>query len=365
MAEKHDKGHALALTLTYRNDIDGNAPLGARAFCYDHFVIFKKRLAEAYYRKYEKRQEISWIACAENGSKKGRAHFHVVLFSKQPLEKLGAWSSKRAPVQFETEKRIDWQYWEHGFVYAQRPDAKGMAYCLVYGLKDQFGAAKSRGHKRETKSENFAAGIFRMSKIPPIGQEYLENQIKEWETQERLPTSLNIKVPDYSGYWYLSGKFRELALHACYKIASDYFAKHNKEIPQLTTLAASLNEKDLELLNGTEQQEPETAQEYADAISAAQRTKRGVLASREIVRQCGNYAPCNACQFGLERSAFEVKETSLYREFLAGREPSEQRFKDWQLDYRRTHKKPSGFCSGASEQGVRAAFAAYRTGGLN
>ena len=142
MAEKATAGHALAFTLSYKNLPSGETPLGARTFVYRDFVLFKKAVAEAYYRKYKARTEFSWIVCGETGSRRGRVHWHAVLFSKNPLSELGQWSNYYTGEKYDEmplEKRCTWSLWKKGLVYVQRPDAAGMAYCLVYGMKDQFG----------------------------------------------------------------------------------------------------------------------------------------------------------------------------------------------------------------------------------
>lgn len=306
MAEKATAGNALAFTLTYKNLPSGDSPLGARTFVYRDFVLFKKAVAEAYYRKYKARGEFSWVVCGEMGSKKGRVHWHAVLFSKKPLGDLGKWTNYHTGEKYDEmplEKRCAWSLWKKGLVQVQQPDAGGMAYVLVYGMKDQFGVKKARGNKRETKAENYAAGKFRMSKHPPIGVRYLATLADLWRNERRVPPTLQIKVQDYNGYWWPKGKIREWLLSRCWEINEQIKKETGRDAPQWSSLLASVSqyEKDEEILNHGEKQRPTEEEErsevehFEEIIDGRRVSEEAHAQSYKVVARCGGVRPCETC----------------------------------------------------------------------
>lgn len=262
MAEKATMGHAMVFMLSYRNDENGEKPDGAKAFRYKHIQDFLKTVRKLYNDRYGKTGEITYIVVGERGSARDRVHWHIILFSKRPLYKLGKWAKFvgavmpdyvknkiNAPIY---DKNQFWSLWPHGLVHVQEPDQGGVAYVMKYALKDQFNEVKSRGTARFTKSEQHAASMFRMSKKPPIGARWLEEQVKSWRERYVVPPKLEMKVPDMKGYWWPRGLLREWLLGVLYRINEERKAKHGKECPQWQTLLASVSQdeesKDYETL---------------------------------------------------------------------------------------------------------------------
>lgn len=172
MAEKATSANTYSLELTYRNDVDGNAPDGARVFTFRHVQEFLKRVRSDYYRAYRKRGELRYLVVGERGSKRDRVHWHMILFSKRPLARLGSWrcpNTGKYVKPLPMHERVLWNFWPHGHVHFGDPDQRGIGYALKYILKDQFALSKAKGTMRESKAERYAASMFRMSKNQPSG----------------------------------------------------------------------------------------------------------------------------------------------------------------------------------------------------
>lgn len=101
------------LNLTYRDDVKGSA------LTYSDVQLMFKRLRKAGF-------EFTYIVVGEHGSKRGRAHWHVLVF----------WKGDEPPVEFG--KRIQWPFWDHGHSFIERPRSMASAttYVIDYIDKD-------------------------------------------------------------------------------------------------------------------------------------------------------------------------------------------------------------------------------------
>lgn len=131
LAEQFDASQSLALTLTYRGDV-----VGATDLYYRDVQLMLKRLRSDGFT-------VRYICAGEHGERKGRAHWHIVLFFYG--------SAPELPL----ERRFDWKYWQHGFTFAQTSDYHGFRYLLKYTLKE----VETRGFRK----------VLRLSKKPPLG----------------------------------------------------------------------------------------------------------------------------------------------------------------------------------------------------
>lgn len=352
MAEKAYMKHAFLLTLTYRNNEDGTKPDGAVTFVYRQVQLFLKRVRDAYFKKYGATGEISYIIAGERGSQKDRVHWHMVLFSKRPIDMLGEWTDKdQKPIRdwlgnvvnrpiIGKKKRCHWSYWEHGHVNVLRPDRKGMAYVVKYCLKDSFNVVNSKGTAREGKSENHGASYFRMSKKPPIGQRYLEQKIESWAERMVVPPELKITIPDYrGGYWYPKGKLRELLLVGLCGVNAHVNETTGKDAAGWRALLASVSHekqlKDYEgLIYGQTEQEkidlfefigpPEKSevswkerQERYNQWRFKQRAKAYEYEGRR--RKCSGPSVCNKCFARLsaeEKAALAEYRAERYQKYI-------------------------------------------------
>ena len=156
IAESKFSTKTYAVTLTYAKQ----AGVSAVTLVYKDVQDFLKRL--------RKRYKVRYIVAGEYGTKKGRAHWHIILFFKG-----------EAP-QVEQNVRVDWKYWKHGFSYFQQPDWKGFQYVLKYVLKDQ--------------DADSADTHLAMSKKPPLGYEFFNELAQQHVQQAIVPRSFKYKV---------------------------------------------------------------------------------------------------------------------------------------------------------------------------
>ena len=311
MAEKAEWPHTLCVALTYNNDTQENRDAAAM-FNYGDVRAFLKRLLRAStYKKPGSR--VRFICAGEQGDRYGRCHWHLILYSDLDLTQLGTVQLRGETITDRNDmftvgkqkRRLDWSLWGKGFVTFQEPDQGGMAYVLSYCLKDQFTQQKSEGTMREAKSENFATGLFRMSKRPSIGESWLMRKLEGLDASGSVLPSLQIKIPDMSGYWHPNGVFREKLLWGLVALNQRIVWATGANAPQWAALLASCkdNPSDLEILNVT-QKEPDD--ETLDArIARTQREAAGEAITRETARRCGGQLPCTQCLAGLSDADLE------------------------------------------------------------
>lgn len=302
MAEKATSAQTLVLCLTYDAETQENRD-AAKFFRYADIRRFFARLRRSISYDLGQVGALRFLVAGEQGDQNQRVHWHCVLFSDVDLLALGEWSHNGRPISGPEEivsdmeiKRVHWTMWPHGFVTVQVPDEGGMHYALSYALKDQFAVDKARNDKRVVKAENFSAGLFRMSKTPPIGGYFVEELIQRLaETYECLP-KLNVNVPELSGYWYPRGVMREKLLDGMRWIKDTSKSETGRYPAQWSSLVASCadNESDLErLLDGEAQQEDEIG------VEATNERRRGEYFERNqtarIVERCAGAIPCADC----------------------------------------------------------------------
>lgn len=308
MAEKAMWPHALVLTLTYSEDTEESRD-GARMFCYADVSAFLKRLRRA--ADYlSPGARVRFLCAGEQGDRNGRCHWHLIVYSDVDLTALGKFrrsgyfvSHRRDLVSVgKTKRRLNWSLWPHGFVLVQEPDQGGMNYVLSYCLKDQFSVERSRGTAREAKVENFATGLFRMSKAPAIGEDFLMRKLEALAEAGAVLPSLRIKVPEMRGYWHPSGVLREKLLWALVAINQRVRWQTGGDAPQWSGLVASCSESeaDMEILNGVKAPvwETQTNLQFTDKPAFGEVRQRATIRKR-----CGSTLPCNACLDALDGSA--------------------------------------------------------------
>jgi hypothetical protein len=319
MAEKAVWPHALVVALTYDDTKPGGYE-GARQFCYADVRAFLKRVASAcrYHAKKHKLgfvPRVRFLCAGEQGDRNGRCHWHLILFSDLDLTTIGTFHGMRGGKKVELSKRsdlmtvgkrkrrLDWSLWGLGIVTLQEPDQGGMSYVLSYCLKDQFTVEKSRGTMRQGKAENFATGLFRMSKRPAIGEEFIWRKLEALYATGAVLPSLQISVPDFGGYWYPSGTLRKKLLWGLVALNQRVVWDHGRNAPQWASLVASCkdSEKDMEVLDyDYEKQRGETEAELSARIDLrSKETGRGQR-TYEIKRNCASALPCTECLHELD-----------------------------------------------------------------
>lgn len=313
MAEKATSGHAICLTLTYSDDTEESRQ-GAAMFAYRDVRLFLQRLRSA--ARYEAdKPENRWnitpyarfLCAGEQGDRNGRCHWHLILFTNFDVCSLGEYRLRGEVVsnrgdmitEGKRKRRLNWNLWPHGYITIQEPDQAGMNYVLSYCLKDQFTYEKSKGTMREAKSENFATGLFRMSKRPAIGHEFLIGKMESLLEKNSVLPSLQVRVPGFKGYWHPSGSFREKLLWWLVALNQRIVWTTGAPAPQWSALLASCaeNENDMEILNGPKE-------EVADYKEVARKVGRRADAIAEWRLERASLGPCR-CRQCLGSYSFE------------------------------------------------------------
>lgn len=307
MAEKADWPHALCVALTYNDDTPENRDAAAM-FVYDDVRAFLKRLLRSCVYKHPG-SRVRFICAGEQGDRDNRCHWHLILYSDIDLTTVGTFSKFGKVVTDrqdlisvgKNKLRRHWSLWGKGFVTLQEPDEGAMSYVLSYCLKDQFTADKSYGTMREAHVENFATGLFRMSKRPAIGENWLMRKLEGLEAAASVLPNLNIKVPEMSGYWHPGGSFRKKLLWGLVALNQRIVWATGANAPQWSALLASCqdNETDLGVLNVYQKEQTQDRSLEAE-IAFRQREASDREATRQAKRRCGGQLPCWQCLLGLD-----------------------------------------------------------------
>lgn len=201
LAEQTTSTVSLALTLTYGGDTMNSVVLTYR----DVQLMLKSLRNDGY--------SVRYIVVGEYGTLKGRAHWHIILFFKG-----------KAP-EMQMERRISWEYWPHGHVYAQTPDYGGFKYLLKYVLKSQNAGTNQKE--------------LRMSKKPVLGHDYLMLQAEEMARKGAPMLDAAYRIPGQTEWdkeqnryvrrkFYAQGRALEIYLQAYVDFFCDF---HGKEPP--------------------------------------------------------------------------------------------------------------------------------------
>lgn len=134
IAEGETAFAASSVTLTYRD-----RGLASDVLTYADFQQFTRQLRKDGY-------PVRYVVAGEYGTKKGRAHWHAILF----------WQS-RMPVH-PVRENFHQEHWPHGFSFWDESSVSALRYVCKYILKPE--------------GDGRAEGIFRMSKFPPLGAAY-------------------------------------------------------------------------------------------------------------------------------------------------------------------------------------------------
>ncbi len=181
-----------AVTLTYDEDQGAHRA----TLVYKDVQKFLKRLRKAGY-------SVRYIVAGEYGTKKNRAHWHIILFfhgAKPKPEKMEQVEYGDKPK--DGEYQVKWKHWEHGYCYFQKPDWRGFQYVLKYVLKDQ--------------DERVKVTHLAMSKKPPLGDEYFLELAKQHVKEMILPRNIYYKFRDVRNrrnkikYFCMQGKTKDM-----------------------------------------------------------------------------------------------------------------------------------------------------------
>lgn len=326
LMEQATSAFTLILTLTYSDETQEGRD-GAAMFAYADVSDFVKRLNQAIRRQAKKRREpfepVRFLCAGEQGDRRGRCHWHIVLFSRVDITQYGEilgfprdqvgprrkvrLTDRRDMISEASEgqnaRRLNWSLWPLGFVVMQEADEGGMSYVLSYCLKDQFTHEKSKDTMREAKAENFATGLFRMSKRPAIGERWLDAKMARLAALGAVLPSLALQVPGASGYYVPSGTFREKTLWHLHALNQHARNLTGRDAPQWSALLSSLGDSDdpdlelnpdLEILLDVEKYEVPFERIFARKVEESARAGR----ANAVRGRCGGPFPCDDCLHG-------------------------------------------------------------------
>lgn len=113
---------------------------------------------------------VRYVVAGEYGTKKGRAHWHAILFWKA-----------RAPWH-EVRKNFHQENWPHGFSFWDESNVAALKYVCKYILKPT--------------DDDYAQSEFYMSRFPPIGAEYFRRLARRYVEAGLAPQDASYSFPD-------------------------------------------------------------------------------------------------------------------------------------------------------------------------
>lgn len=190
------------ITLTYAPRDD----LADKVITPRHFQDFIRALRR-------RGHKLRYIATAEYGALKGRAHFHCILFWQMPKEGVALKPDMPHKAMFHFEPGI----WDHGHAFnddmsPNAVDEKAIRYVCKYLLKDED---KDKGDSWMT-----------LSKKPPIGCQFFLDKADRDAALGVFPASFNYRPPfSHDGRSYLlSGATKRFYLE---RLIDQMSVKHN------------------------------------------------------------------------------------------------------------------------------------------
>jgi hypothetical protein len=184
---------------------------------YKDFQLFLKRL-RAYDRRIER---VRYIVAGEYGSKKGRAHWHTILFIKgkhaeECLKEMG----------MQINRMSIFKPWKNGKTFFQRPDVDGFRYVLKYIMKDKEQPDK-RTHVSMTK------GLYRDGEVieGPLGYDYFMQRAEDMVAKGVHYNNRIYKFPHVRNYkgkmlnFRMTGRTREMFEERYTKLWQEKYGK--------------------------------------------------------------------------------------------------------------------------------------------
>ena len=112
---------------------------------------------------------VRYFIAGEYGSKKGRAHWHALLY----------WQGK--PPEHLIRENMMEEHWPHGWSFWDKVTPASALYCAKYVQQD--------------KTDDARQGMIRMSKKPPLGSEYFRQVAETYVEQGIAPQTLDYTFP--------------------------------------------------------------------------------------------------------------------------------------------------------------------------
>lgn len=362
--------HTLSLCLSYDDDTEHNRR-SARMFDYTDVSLWLMRLRR-HFEYHNLAPRLRFAAAGEQGSRFGRVHWHVIICTDTDLRTVGEWlrpSGNGGKVKVraafddivtyglsEKAKRRNWSMWPHGFTTAQVPDYDGIRYAISYALKDAFTPEKAKGSARETKVEALTAGLFRPSKFPPLGTEFIERKIEQFRRLGAVLPHTKLLVPGRDKLFDVQIEpLRSQLLRGFRSINEEVRERTGQDCAAWPVLIRNLRESEtaLGVLYGRENEAEKISKRSAkDGNSYAAAVWRRV-------KRCGSTDPCNACL--RVRSSGELASVGIQAQGVGFRysDPDAGSLEAGQADCARGGPHP--WCVFGETKASIGAFASYAT----
>lgn len=201
VAENECADRAFFVTLTYGNSLAYGEELADRARSL-HYPDVQKWL-----KRIRKKHRVRYVVTGEYGSKKGRAHWHALLFFKGDLPDVRLnykyWGNR--------EFNVD-PFWSHGLTEWAEFEPAAARYVCKYMLKAVDELDNQERHAM-------------LSKFPPLGHEYFMKRAERYVDQGLSPQDLVYSFPHVT-YGKRNPKAREYVLQG---VSADNFLAHYVE----------------------------------------------------------------------------------------------------------------------------------------
>lgn len=152
--------HAVTLTYGFDDKVGSTDHLHARILHYKDVQLFLKSLRKDY--------NVRYLVAGEYGSKKGRAHWHILLYWQNDV-----------PPEIVLRKNVSWDYWPHGYVFFDQMSIKAIRYTCKYIRK---------GNDEHENS------YFQFSRRPELGAKYFEERARNYARQGLAPRDLYYRI---------------------------------------------------------------------------------------------------------------------------------------------------------------------------
>lgn len=163
------------LTLTYKDKDLPKTPTGIPTLKKDDVTKFKKAIRQKLFRKYRKRINIKTLECGEYGGKRGRPHYHMLLWGYKADDIKLAMKSKSGEWLYKS-KEIE-KTWNKGKVIIGEITYESSAYVARYTtkkmMKDKLLDGQIKPYINMSRGKDNAIGI----------QYYQKNKNKIWKNK--------------------------------------------------------------------------------------------------------------------------------------------------------------------------------------
>nr|QJB20169.1 MAG: replication initiator protein [Microvirus sp.] len=171
-------GESYFITLTYKEEALGFNDLSVR-----ELQLYVKRLRKAFAPR-----KIRYMACGEYGEKKGRAHYHLIVFGLPKLNDLVQDGYKNGITTYTSE--VLTKLWEYGKTVVGNADFAAISYVARYITKKINGKKSDDHYLRKEDGLVRQKEFMLMSRKPGIGHAYLEKYKREMLVDLTIPSEI-------------------------------------------------------------------------------------------------------------------------------------------------------------------------------